>query len=103
MDVQRQRERYEREREPGRVLALSDGVFAVVITLLVLEIHVPELARGQSLREALHEIRPLFVAFLVSFVVVAIAWSGHRELFALIRRTDRSLTWLNIGYLLPLT
>jgi uncharacterized membrane protein len=44
------------------VLALSDGVFAIIITLLVLEVHVPELTQGQSLAEALEELRPSLVA-----------------------------------------
>ena len=103
MDGGRHRERYERGNDPGndpaRVLALSDGVFAIVLTLLVLEIQV-DLAGGQSLETALREVRPSFVAFLISFVVVAIAWAG-RDLFALIGRTDRVLVWLNILYLLP--
>jgi uncharacterized membrane protein len=102
MDEERARQSYERAHDPTRVLALSDGVFAIIITLLVLEIHVPDLARGQSLRDALREIRPSLTAFLISFVVVAIAWAGHRDIFALIRRTDRTLVWLNILYLLPL-
>jgi len=96
-------QRYERGHDPARVLALSDGVFAIVITLLVLEIHVPDLGNGESLRTALREVRPSFVAFLISFVIVAIAWAGHRDLFSLIRRTDRVLVWLNILYLLPLS
>jgi uncharacterized membrane protein len=103
MDEKRLLERYERGHDPARVLALSDGVFAIIITLLVLEIHVPDLAQGQTLVEALREVRPSFVAFLISFVVVAISWAGHRDLFALIRRTDRTLVWLNILYLLPLS
>jgi uncharacterized membrane protein len=95
--------REERANDPARVLALSDGVFAIVLTLLVLELHVPDLARGQRLTEVLREIWPSFVAFLLSFVVVAIAWTGHRGLFALIRQTDRALVWLNILYLLPIS
>jgi|SRR3990172_729002 len=98
-----QTQQYERLHDPSRVLALSDGVFAIVITLLVLEIHVPDLTQGQTLKEALIEVRPSFLAFLISFVVVAISWSGHRDLFALIRRTDRPLVWLNLAYLLPLS
>jgi uncharacterized membrane protein len=50
MDQQRERQSYERAHDPARVMALSDGVFAIVIALLVLEIHVPELTRGQTLR-----------------------------------------------------
>ena len=103
MEQTRERERYDRQHDPARVLALSDGVFAIIITLLVLEIHVPELTGGQSLREALREVRPSFTAFLISFFVTAIAWAGHRDLFAHIRRTDRTLVWLNILYLLPLS
>lgn len=92
----------ERAHDPARVLALSDGVFAIIITLLVLEIHVPELTQGHSLNEALGEIRPSFTAFVISFILAGMQWAGHRDLFALIRRTDRNLVWLNILYLLPL-
>jgi uncharacterized membrane protein len=102
MDDKRQLEYYERAHDPARVLTLSDGVFAIIITLLVLELHVPDLAQGQSLRDAGREIRPSFIAFLISFVVVAISWAGHRDLFSLIRRTNRALVWLNLLYLLPL-
>lgn len=97
------RHRFERSHDPARVMALSDGVIAIVITLLVLEIHVPDLAGGQPLIQALDEIRPSLVAFLISFVVVAIAWTGHRDLFAHIQLTDRNLVWLNLLYMLPLT
>jgi hypothetical protein len=55
-----------------------------------------------NLIEALRELGPFFVGFLLSFVVTAIAWAAHRDLFALIRRTDRTLVWRNILYLLPL-
>jgi uncharacterized membrane protein len=92
----------ERLHDPARVLALSDGVFAIIITLLVLEVHVPELTQGHSLNEALAEVRPSLVAFVVSFVLAGMYWVGHRDLFALIRRTDRGLVWLNTLYLLPL-
>jgi uncharacterized membrane protein len=97
-----QRALLEQTHDPARVLALSDGVFAIIITLLVLEIHVPELAQGHSLYEALREVRPSFTAFVISFVLAGMYWVGHRDLFALIRRTDRNLVWLNILYLLPL-
>jgi uncharacterized membrane protein len=92
----------ERTHDPARVLALSDGVFAIIITLLVLEVHVPELTQGQSLNEALAEVRPSFNAFVITFILTGMYWVGHRDLFALIRRTDRGLVWLNILYLLPL-
>jgi TMEM175 potassium channel family protein len=103
MNVDVERKRFDRSHDPARLMALSDGVFAIVITLLVLEIHVPDLTEGQRLAAALGEIRPSLEAFLISFLVVAIAWTGHRDLFAHIRLTDRRLVWLNLLYMLPLT
>ncbi len=103
MEHEEEHRRFERSHDPARLMALSDGVFAIIITLLVLEIHVPDLTGGQQLSDALHEVRPSLVAFLLSFFVVAIAWTGHRDLFALIRLTDRNLVWLNLLYMLPLS
>jgi hypothetical protein len=93
---------FERQHDPARVLALSDGVFAIIITLLVLEVHVPELTQGHTLNEALAEVWPSLTAFVISFILAGIQWVGHRDLFGLMRRTDRGLVWLNILYLLPL-
>jgi uncharacterized membrane protein len=103
MEQRREDPRFERTHDPARLMALTDGVFAIVITLLVLEIHVPELTGGERLVDAMREIRPSFVAFLISFLVVAIAWSAHRDLFAHVRLTDRNLVWLNLLYMLPLS
>jgi uncharacterized membrane protein len=103
MDRERELRRYERRHDPMRVLTLSDGVFAIVLTLLVLEVQVPDLRGGQTLREALAEVRPSFIGFLIIIVVIAISWAGHRDLFSLIRRTDRGLVWLNLVYLFPLS
>jgi uncharacterized membrane protein len=99
-DDEQARAGFERQHDPSRVLTLSDGVFAIIITLLVLDVHVPELTQGQSLNEALREVQPSFVAFVITFVVAGMYWVGHRDVFALIRRTDRGLVWLNILYLL---
>jgi uncharacterized membrane protein len=63
MDRERELRRYERRHDPMRVLTLSDGVFAIVLTLLVLEVQVPDLRGGQTLREALAEVRPSFIGF----------------------------------------
>jgi uncharacterized membrane protein len=92
----------ERIRDPSRVLALSDGVFAIIMTLLVLDIRVPQLAEGGSLTAALRQLRPSLTAFVISFIVAGMYWVGHRDLFGLIRRADRGLVWLNLVYLLPL-
>ncbi len=103
MDNDTSQEKYDRANDPARVLALSDGVFAIILTLLVLEIHVPDLAPGQQLTDALHQVRPSMTAFLLSFLIAAIAWAGHRDLFSVVQRTDRVLVWLNMLYLLPLS
>jgi uncharacterized membrane protein len=88
--------RQERRREPSRVLALTDGVFAIIITLLVLDIHVPELTAHETLTAAISAVRPSFVAFVVAFIVASMQWVGHRDLFTLIRYTDRGIIWLNL-------
>src|SRR5208282_2063000 len=88
--------REERRRDPSRVLALTDGVFAIIITLLVLDIHVPELSAQETLRSALLDVRPSFIAFVLAFIVASMRWVGHRDLFALIRYIDRGVIWLNL-------
>ena len=88
--------REERRRDPSRVLALTVGVFAIIITLLVLDIHVPELTSHESLRAAISDIRPSFISFALAFIVAAMQWAGHRDLFTLIRYTDRGIIWLNL-------
>jgi uncharacterized membrane protein len=103
MNDEERREHIERQGDTTRVLALSDGVFAIILTLLVLEIRVPDLNIDEGLGDALRDIRPSFIAFLISFVVVANAWARHRDLFSLIRRTDRLVIWFNLLYMLPLT
>ena len=91
----------ERRRGPERVLALTDGIFAIIITILVLEIAVPSQLSGQSLREVLTELRPTLLAWVVSFLITGMYWAGHRDLFARIRFVNRDLVWLNLLFLLP--
>lgn len=67
---------------PDRVTALSDGVFAIVLTILVLEIAVPENLSGQSLLSALEELRPTLVAWVVSFLITGMYWVAHRDMFS---------------------
>jgi uncharacterized membrane protein len=59
-----------RTRDPGRVIALTDGIYAIIMTLLVLEIHVPQLAAGESLSSAfLLEVWPTILVFAINFVL----------------------------------
>lgn len=86
----------------GRVEALSDGVFAIVVTLLVLEITVPHVAEHESMAElarALWTLAPKFVSWVISFVTVCVIWLNHHRLFALVSRIDNGLFWMNANLL----
>jgi uncharacterized membrane protein len=80
----------------GRILALSDGVFAIASTVLILEIAVPATASGAGLAKALLGLWPRYLACAVSFVVIARFWVIHRLAFRLIARDDAVLVWLNL-------
>jgi uncharacterized membrane protein len=86
----------------ARIEALSDGVFAIVSTLLILSVQVPvihgDIAR--ELPQALVRMTPQFLAFVLSFAIVCIWWVAHHHFFALIVRSDRGLLWLNCLFLL---
>ncbi|MFW2332254.1 TMEM175 family protein, partial [Ilumatobacter sp.] len=91
----------ERRRNPDRVTAFVDAVFAIVITILVLEINVPAELSEQSLREALDEIWPTLIAWVISFLIVGMYWVWHRDLFIKMRAVNRDVVWLNLVFLLP--
>jgi len=91
----------ERSRDPGRVLTLTDGVFAIIMTLLVLDIHVPQLAAGENLASGLLTVWPNLLVFVISFVLTGMYWVAHRDMFTLVRSVDRGLVWLNILFMLP--
>ena len=80
----------------GRILALSDGVFAIALTLLILEIAVPATTSDVGLPKALLGLWPRYLAYVVSFVVIARFWVAHRLAFRLIARDDAVLVWLNL-------
>jgi len=88
---------------PERVVTLSDGVFAIVLTILVLEIAVPEGLSEQSLRQVLESLRPTLVAWVISFLITAMFWVVHRDLFSRVKTVNRDLVWLNLLFLLPVS
>lgn len=96
-------ERSRRELSPERVLTLTDGVFAIIITILVLDLEVPDLSPGVKLIDALEEVRPTFVAFVISFLLVGMYWVWHRGVFANVRYVDLNLIWINLLFLLPVS
>ena len=87
---------------PGneRLTALSDGVFAIAITLLVLELRVPEQLPQGGLITLVPELLPRVIGHAVTFAVLGIYWVGHYNMFLHIKRHDRTLLWLNNLFLL---
>jgi uncharacterized membrane protein len=83
----------------GRIEAFSDGVFAIAITLLVLEIHVPEDPEN-GLGHALLDQWPAYASYVVSFFVIGIIWINHHAVFDHLARADRPLLFLNLLLLL---
>lgn len=92
----------EKHSSTQRLEAFSDGVFAIAITLLILEIHVPhgeEVAAAGSLWRALAHQWPSYVGFAISFASIGIMWINHHAMFEYIRRADRRLMLLNVVFL----
>lgn len=81
-----------------RLIFFSDAVFAIAITLLVLEIRVPELAPQNlaELPERVFELWPKILSYVVSFLVIAAYWQSHHRMFRYIKRYDHRLMQLNI-------
>ncbi|MGX1748584.1 TMEM175 family protein [Glutamicibacter protophormiae] len=84
----------------GRVEAFSDGVMAVAITLLVLDLRVPEPEPGRSLARGLLELWPNALAYVISFIAIGIMWLSHHTMFHRLARVDHSVLVLNLVLLL---
>jgi len=98
----------EREQETGgtvgfeRVVAFSDGVFAIAITLLVLALGVPELPdsrAAEELPDALRELAPQVLSYFIGFAVIGAFWRGHHAFTGELRQFDSTLMTLNLGLL----
>ena len=81
--------------EKDRLLAFSDGVIAILITIMVLELKVPH----EPTLAALLPVAPVFVSYVLSFVYVAIYWNNHHHFFHLVRRVDGMMLWANMHLL----
>ena len=84
---------------PDRMIAFTDGVIAILITILVLELRPPN---GHHLSDILDEKGPL-LAYLLSFVFVAIYWVNHHHLMQVVHQIDGRTLWANIGLLFCLS
>ena len=87
----------------SRIEAFSDGVIAIIITLLVLELKVPKLAPGQPLVAALQHLLPTLGAWLLSFWFVAVFWLNHHKLFEHLEKADYGLAVYNTVFLCTLS
>lgn len=94
--------RHESE-ETDRLLALSDGVIAIAITLLVLDITVPEMPAGalpSVVADRIFEQWQEYIGYALSFLVVGLYWMLHRRIFVHIETHTRGIVWLNLVFLL---
>lgn len=87
-----------------RLTALNDGLFAVAMTLLVLDLRVPVSTAGSAYSEhglggALLKLGPSFAAYLLSFTMLGTFWLAQHTLLSILGRCDRTLTWINLGFL----
>jgi uncharacterized membrane protein len=81
------------ERDPGRVVAFSDGVIAIAVTLLVLEIRPPQ--DTSELLDGLAALWPSYLAYAITFMLIGQIWANHHVMFDHIRHADRVLLLLN--------
>jgi uncharacterized membrane protein len=90
-------------KELDRIVTFSDGVFAIAITLLVLNIETPEISANlvaEELPGRLLDLLPKFLSYVISFLVILTYWIVHHSIFSAIRGYDRKLIWLNSLFLM---
>lgn len=83
--------------DTNRLEAFSDGVFAIAITLLVLDIRVP--LSNAALGRALLNLWPSYLAYAISFIVIGAIWINHHAMFERVVRTDQTFLLLNVLFL----
>jgi len=79
----------------GRIEAFSDGVIAIIITIMVLELRVPE---GVDL-VALRPLIPIFLAYVLSFIYVGLYWNNHHHMFHTVQKINGAALWANLHLL----
>jgi uncharacterized membrane protein len=79
----------------SRLEAFSDGVIAIIITIMVLELHVPEGADWAALRE----LTPTFLSYILSFIFIGIYWNNHHHLWQVGKQVNGSILWANLHLL----
>jgi len=85
--------------EKDRLLAFSDGVIAIIITIMVLELRPPH----EPTLEALHELAPIFLSYVLSFVYIAIYWNNHHHMLYAAKAVNGAILWANMALLFCLS
>lgn len=89
----------------SRIASFSDAIFAVAITLLILNINLPLIPKGQVSQElgpAVKELIPHFWSFVLSFAVIGVYWMSHHGIFRFIKRSNRLFLWLNLAFMMSI-
>ena len=84
----------------NRLETLVDGVFAIAMTILVLELRAPQTLGPGGLAQGLVDLGSRFATFLISFIVLGVYWFAHHQVFHFVLRVNRTLVWLNILFLM---
>jgi uncharacterized membrane protein len=85
--------------EKNRLEAFSDGVIAIIITIMVLELSVKDLDAHAGWREQLHEILPRFLSYVLSYIYVGIYWNNHHHMFHSTKKVTGGILWANLHLL----
>ncbi|MCG9912126.1 MAG: TMEM175 family protein [Flavobacteriales bacterium] len=83
----------------GRLEAFSDGVIAIIITVMVFDLKLQEIPTDNTVWDELLKLVPKLISYAISFLMLAIMWVNHHQLFHQIKRTDNKLLWYNIHLL----
>lgn len=83
----------------SRLEAFSDGVLAIIITIMVLELKIPH----EASLHALEELKDVFISYLMSFVFIGIYWGNHHHLLHTVKRVNSKIIWGNMGLLFSLS
>lgn len=92
----------EAARDRDRIVNFSDGVFAIAITILILNIDVPEGLSTAEVTARVLSLWPEYLGYVISFLVLAVYWQAHHRVFRPIRRYDVTLVWLNFLFLMAI-
>lgn len=87
------------EISTARIETFSDGVIAILITIMVFDLKLPEIPAGKTVWDELVHIAPKFLSYAMSFLVIGIMWVNHHQLFHQIRHADRRLLWYSLHLL----